>query len=243
MLEATNLIKASLATGRALLRPPHSSEGNVTGVLSPPYLVPIRSLGSNHRGRIATHLLSLGPNDRYLRFGYIAHDEQIQHYVSGLNFERDDIFGIYNRKLELIAMAHLAYSADETCDSCAEFGVSVLASARGRGYGARLFDRAAMHAANDGVRLMFIHALSENEAMLKIARKAGARVERDGSESEAYLQLPLSNFDSRMTEMVDEVVAQTDYRIKSQANQFWRFLAELQAVRQSAIDAQSRTPP
>jgi uncharacterized coiled-coil protein SlyX len=46
-----------------------------------------------------------------------------------------------------------------------------------------------------------------------------------------------------MTEMVDEVVAQTDYRIKSQARQFWRFLAELQEVRQSAIDAQGRTPP
>jgi len=243
MLEATNLIKASLATGRALLRTPRSSEEEGAVARTSPYLVPIRSLGANHRQRIAEHLLSLGPHDRYLRFGYSAQDEQIQRYVDSLNFERDEIFGIYNRKLALLAMAHLAYAPDKSYDSCAEFGVSVLASARGRGYGARLFDRAAMHASNDGISLMFIHALSENEAMLKIARKAGARVEREGTESDAYLQLPPSTLDTRMTEMVEETVALTDYRIKVQAKQFWSFLAEVQAIRQSAIEAQSRTPP
>jgi hypothetical protein len=47
----------------------------------PPLLVPIRSLGANHRGRIAQHLLSLEPQDRYLRFGYAAQDQQIDRYV------------------------------------------------------------------------------------------------------------------------------------------------------------------
>jgi GNAT superfamily N-acetyltransferase len=188
-------------------------------------------------------LLSLSTHDRYLRFGYSAQDEQIHRYVEGLDFERDEIFGIYNRKLDLIAMAHLACAEEESCDSCAEFGVSVLASARGRGYGARLFERAAMHAANEGISLMFIHALSENDAMLKIARNAGARIEREGSESEAFLQLPTSTLDSRMAEMVEQTVALTDYRIKVQAKQFWRVLAEIQAVRQSAINAQSQLPP
>lgn len=246
MLEATNLIKASLEAGREFLRPPHDaqlSEDEVGGVRAPPYLIPIRSLGINHRDRIAIHLLSLGPHDRYLRFGYIAQDEQIRRYVDSLDFERDEIFGIYNRKLDLIAVAHLAYAVDKDCESCAEFGVSVLESARGRGYGARLFDRAAMHAANDGVSLMFIHALSENDAMLSIARKAGARVQREGTESEAFLQLPPSTLDSRMTEMVEETVALTDYRIKVQAKQFWSFLAEVQAVRRGALDARSRKQP
>ena len=73
--------------------------------------MPIRSLGPGHRERIATHLLALDAHDRYLRFGYAANDEQIQRYVDGLDFERDEIFGIYNRKLELIAMAHLAFVA------------------------------------------------------------------------------------------------------------------------------------
>ena len=38
----------------------------------------------------------------------------------------------------------------------AEFGVSVLKAARGRGYGARLFDRAVMHARNEG-RDTYVH--------------------------------------------------------------------------------------
>lgn len=189
-----------------------------------PVVVPIRSLGPAHRGRIAAHLKALDADDRYLRFGYPATDEQIDRYVEGLDFERDDIFGIYNRKLELIAMAHLAYSADHHRTSCAEFGVSVLRKARGRGYGQRLFERAVMHARNEGVQTLFIHALSENHAMLRIASKAGATMERAGSETDAYLRLPPATFDSRVAELLEEQVAQTDYRLKRQAKRFWAFL-------------------
>jgi len=205
-------------------------------------LVPIRSLGANHRARIARHLMALDAHDRYLRFGFFASDEQIQRYVDSLDFERDEIFGIYNRRLELIAMAHLAFSVDADLSACAEFGVSVLRSVRGRGYGARLFDRAIMHARNEGVSRLFIHALSENAAMLKIARNAGAVVERDGSESHAHLRLPIATFDSRLSELMAEQLAQTDYRIKVQAKQFWDVLARLQALRRSAPDEEKNTP-
>ena len=204
-------------------------------------MVPIRSIGPSHNERIAAHLLALSPADRYLRFGYAANDEQIRRYVDGLDYVRDDIFGIYNRKLELIAMAHLAFSTNPELKSCAEFGVSVLAHARGRHYGSRLFDRAVMHARNEGVDMMFIHALSENTVMLNIARKAGATIERDGSESEAYLKLPPADLDSRMTELALEQIAQTDYRLKVQAKQFWDFLAMVQEVRRRVQDSGDKT--
>lgn len=191
-------------------------------------IVPIRSLGPSHRERIAQHLLALEEYDRYLRFGYPATDEQIRRYTDGLNFERDDIYGIYNRKLHLIAMAHVAFSDLPEQARHAEFGVSVLKTARGRGYGARLFERAVMHARNEGVSLMYIHALSENTAMLKIARSAGATVERDGSESEAHLILPSATLTTRLTEMVEDQVAEVDYGIKRQAVNLQNFLADLQ---------------
>ena len=127
---------------------------------------PIRSIGPGERPRIARHLLALDAHDRYLRFGYSASDEHIQRYVDQLDFERDDLFGIYNRRLELIAMAHLALAPSGDYSGCAEFGVSVARHARGRGYGARLFDRAAVTARNEGVSMLFIHVLSENAAML-----------------------------------------------------------------------------
>ncbi len=198
-----------------------------------PVVVPIRSLGRNHRSRIASHLLSLSAQDRYLRFGYSASDEHIQRYVDGLDMERDEVFGIYNRKLELIAMAHLAYPAELSPQAMVEFGVSVLPSARGRGYGARLFDRACMHARNDGISQMLIHALSENTPMLKIARAAGAVVTRDGSESEAHLRLPQPTLDTRITEIVHEQLAQVDYHMKERAHHFRAVLATLQPRRET----------
>ena len=203
-------------------------------------VVPIRSIGAAQLERIQAHLLALDLHDRYLRFGYAANDQQIGRYVASLNFERDELFGIFNRKLELIAMAHLAFSVDPQCRSCAEFGVSVSRQARGRGYGSRLFERAVMHARNEGVSQLFIHALSENTAMLKIARKAGAVIERDGSESEAHLRLPPADFDSRVTELFNEQVALTNYHLKAQAKHFWDALALLQEIRQGVREAREK---
>lgn len=206
-----------------------------------PVLVPIRSLGPAHRSRIATHLLALDADDRYLRFGYTATDEQIGRYVAELDFDRDDIFGIYNRKLELIAVAHLAFSRDPNASSCAEFGVSVLRKARGRGYGSRLFERATIHARNEGVDLLFIHALSENTAMLKIARRAGATLERFGTETEAHLRLPPATLDTRVSELVVEQFAQTDYRVKQQVKSFWDFLAGVRETRDGVREARHKS--
>ena len=206
-----------------------------------PVIVPIRSLGPEHRERISRHLMALNPHDRYLRFGYAAADEHVRRYVDSLDFDRDEIFGIYNRRLELIAMAHLAFSIDPSLTSCAEFGVSVSDHVRGRGYGARLFERAVMHARNEGVQSLFIHALSENTAMLKIARNAGATVERDGSETEAFLRLPAATLDSRMNELVQQHLGFTDYHLKAQAQQFRRFLQGLQEVRQGVQGARAKS--
>lgn len=201
--------------------------------------VPIRSLGPSHRERIRAHLLALDAPDRYLRFGYSATDEHIGRYVESLNFERDEIFGIFNRKLEMLAMAHLARNDTPEYRNCAEFGVSVLKTARGRGYGRRLFDRAVMHARNENVSMVFIHALSENTVMLRIAVNAGAIVKRDGSESEAYLELSAPTLDSRVTELMEEQYAQVDYQFKVQVKHFLDFMAGMQGVaRVTPPDAQ-----
>lgn len=201
-----------------------------SGARTPPTMVPIRSLGVRHRDQIIAHLLELDERDRYLRFGFIANDEQITRYAEGLDFGRDEVFGISNRKLSLIAVAHLAFGSPKRDAGCAEFGVSVTKSVRGRGYGVQLFNRAAMDARNNGVSSMFIHALSENSAMLRIARKAGAVMERHGSETEAYLRLPPASLNSRMTEIVEEHYAQLDYRLKAQARQLQQVLAAVNTI-------------
>ncbi|MEW6703485.1 MAG: GNAT family N-acetyltransferase [Pseudomonadota bacterium] len=192
-------------------RPPAPAEGGFRWV-------PIRSLAERHRARILTHLMALTESDRYLRFGYAASDEQIRRYVEHINFQRDEVFGIFNRRLELIAMAHLAYLDEgESGQATAEFGVSVLPRARGRGYGGRLFDHAVLHARNRGVDTLLIQALSENTAMLHIARSAGARVHREGSESQAVLKLPPEDIASRVGQLLEDRAAELDYQLKRQA--------------------------
>jgi RimJ/RimL family protein N-acetyltransferase len=197
-----------------------------------PTWVPIRSLAPRHRERILGHLLQLPERDRYLRFGYAASDNQIARYVESLDFERDEVLGIFNRRLRLLGMAHLAYlDADDGHPAArAEFGVSVAANARGRGYGQRLFDLAVLHARNRGVQTLLVHALSENTVMLRIARKAGAEVVREGGEAQALLQLPPESFVSHVEQLVETSAAEWDYRFKQQAQRIERLLATLSSL-------------
>ncbi|MBV8037295.1 GNAT family N-acetyltransferase [Roseateles sp.] len=182
--------------------------------------VPIRSLARRHRRRIAEHLLALTPQDRYLRFGYPASDAQIHKYALAIDFGRDEVLGIFNRHLQLIALAHLAYGQSlpgEPGRTMAEFGVSVLPQSRGRGLGRRLFDTAGLHARNRGIDTLFIHALSENRPMLRIATTAGAIVERDGSESAAWLRLPPDSFGSQVEQALARHLGELDFQLKRQA--------------------------
>jgi RimJ/RimL family protein N-acetyltransferase len=204
--------------------------------------VPIRSLSERHRPRVLAHLLSLEPHDRYLRFGYAASDTQIGRYVDLLDFHRDEVFGVFNRRLELIAMAHLAYMTDIPAErNMAEFGVSVITKARGRGYGARLFDHAVLHARNRHVDTMIIHALSENSAMLRIARNAGATVVREGGDSEARLKLPPETLVSHIEALVEGQAAELDYQLKSGAHHVDTLLSMIAEIRDGVAKVRKST--
>jgi GNAT superfamily N-acetyltransferase len=183
--------------------------------------VPIRTLAEHHRERVLTHLLKLDERDRLLRFGHWASDEQIARYVASLDFERDEVFGVFDRRLRLVAMAHLARAqasqdGDRETEHVAEFGVSVLPRQRGRGIGTRLFEHAMMHARNRGVRWMVIHVARENSPMLAIVRRAGAKVQIDGTEAVAELALPDDTIGSQLEELLGHHAADLDYRLKRQ---------------------------
>ncbi|NML13497.1 GNAT family N-acetyltransferase [Azohydromonas caseinilytica] len=190
--------------------------------------VPIRSLAVRHRPLILAHLLTLSESDRYLRFGYAASDAQVQRYVGSIDFGRDEVVGIFDETLALVAVAHLArIDGSAGAAPMAEFGVSVLPRARGRGWGSRLFERAVLHARNWGAQTMIIHALSENTAMLRIARKAGATIERDGGEAQALLRLPPEDAASRMDTLMAQQAGEFDYQLKLQAlrlRQWWQMM-------------------
>jgi len=174
---------------------------------------PVRTLGGHHRARVAEHLLALDDADRMLRFGHLASDERIRHYADQLDFDRDEVFGVFSRRLKLVAMAHLAFDPGR---DTAEFGVSVNARARGRGLGSQLFDHAVMHARNRGAHTMLIHLARDNAAMLGIVRRAGAAVRFEGTDALAELPLPADTLGSQIQELLGHQAGEFDYRVKLQ---------------------------
>ena len=67
--------------------------------------------------------------------------------------------------------------------------------------------------------------------MLKIARKAGATLKRDGAETKALLTVPKGNLKSRLAEIFTDQYAQTNYSIKEDVKNFWYFLRQVQEIR------------
>ena len=207
--------------------PPHDGKDHKSAPVAEPAFkwFPIRSMGPRQRPRIQAHLAALTEHDRYLRFGYAATDAHIGRYVDQLDFDRDEVFGVFNRRLELIAMAHLAYLGhDGETPTSAEFGVSVAPRGRKRGIGARLFECACLHARNRGIDTLIVHALTENSAMLKIARNAGATLERDGPDATARLKLPPEDLGSHLSHLVEMRAGELDYGFKLQAARIDRLL-------------------
>jgi len=158
--------------------------------------LPIR-LRDSDRAALTTHFLALDPDDRRLRFGASLSDHAIRALDERIDFDRDELFGIADDDLRLVAVVHVAFYPAK-----AELGLSVLPGARGRGLGNALFARAVMHLTNRGVREVFVHCLSQNGAMMHLARKNGMRVVQEGPETDAYLALPRATPVSILAEWV-----------------------------------------
>lgn len=187
---------------------------NIT-VPAPWSWVAVRQLGPRHRRMLQTHLLALDDADRLLRFGRVASDEQVRAYVEQMDFDRDLVFGIFNRRLRIVAMAHLAFDPESDPDvAAAEFGVSVLARWRGRSLGAKLFDHAVLHARNRGAGALVLHIARANTPMLAIVRRAGAEVQFDGAEATARMDLPADTLATQIEALLGHRAAEIDYRIK-----------------------------
>lgn len=184
----------------------------------------VKELGERDRRRMLRHFLALNDNDRLLRFGVKLKDEQVEAYVRKIDFERDIVFGVLNRRFQLAGVGHLAFldkhgerEKDTTKDRVAEFGVSVSSSARGQGVGTALFERAAIHCRNSDIDTLYMQCLSSNRTMMHIAKKAGMEIKREYGEADAYLHVPPPSPGSVLQEALQEQVALIDYAVKANA--------------------------
>lgn len=152
-------------------------------------MTPIKLSSDLQRQEVVDHLLSLSREDLRLRFGYTPTDSIIQKYVED-SWEKVDHrwYGIYDADREgLVATLHVAQMDSET----AEFGFTVSTDLRRRGNGDALFKRGITWAKARGVKRVFMHCLSENIAIQRIAKNNGMHVVKMiGGEAEADLALP-----------------------------------------------------
>ena len=171
----------------------------------------IRELSSFELPALERHFLALASEDRRLRFGAGINDFAVSAYVKGIDFQRDAVFGVLDDELRVIGAAHLARS-----NGHAELGVSVLPGQRNRGIGGALLGRAHTHARNWRVHALFMHCLTENSAMMHLARKQRMEIAADTGEADAWLKLAPADASSYMSAVFDERAALYDYVLKSQ---------------------------
>lgn len=165
-----------------------------------------------HRAALIEHFLDLGREDRRLRFGAALADEAIRAYVDRIDFERDGAFGVQDDDLRLLAVVHVANAGEG-----AELGLSVLPAHRGFGLGQALLERAVTHLRNRNARMVYVHCLAENAAMMHIARKSGMRIVFEGGESDARLELTPPNAATLFTEWLSDRQAEGVQALRRQA--------------------------
>lgn len=199
-------------------------------------MVRVKELSERDRRRLLMHFLALGESDRLLRFGTVLPDELVTRYVQKIDFSRDTVLGVYDSKLKLVGVGHLAFAPREALplvtsatvkERVAEFGVSVSESARGLGVGSKLFERAAIHCRNADVDTLYMHCLASNQTMIHIAKKAGMEIHSTYGETDAYLKLLPANPGTVLQEAVEEQVASLDYTLKVNTRAAAKLLSNL----------------
>lgn len=157
-------------------------------------------LRDSDREVLANHFISFDGEDRRLRFGSTISDDGLRAYVARIDFERDGVFAVHDDEgARLLAVIHVALS-----DRSAELGLSVVPECRGQGLGSALFLRAVTYLRNRGTPEVFVHCLTENGAMMHLARKNRMRIVAAGSETDAHLALAPATPHTVFTEWLND---------------------------------------
>ena len=143
----------------------------------------IQRLDEGKRAALVAHFLALPMKDRHLRFGTPFGTTAIASYVDRINFAHDAVFGVHDDRLALVGAAHVAF-----VDDLAEIALSVLPAHRRRGVGSALFRRALAHARGRSVPRLFMHFLSGNAPIMRIARRFGMDIVARAGDASLELQ-------------------------------------------------------
>ena len=141
-----------------------------------------RKLTAKDVSLIVAHLTQFQGEDRRLRFGGMVSDNFIVDYVENSFLYETQWFGIDHIDGYLVAACHAAIN-----DGQAELGCSVNQDYRGQGLAQLMFDRAVTWLRTKGITEVYMHCLTENQAMKHIARKNHMTLASEYGETDALV--------------------------------------------------------
>jgi RimJ/RimL family protein N-acetyltransferase len=151
---------------------------------------------------IIQHIISLPPDDLYLRFGYQVKSEYVASYVTKTledneanSSQQNFWYGIFDGT-KLIATLHVAMG-----DDIAEFAFTTDTEYRGQKIGQLLFARGYQLVTEFQITRIYLACLTQNAAMRHIAKKFGMSVMTHGTDSEASINISYPVPLSRLNEV------------------------------------------
>ena len=144
----------------------------------------MRLLTAQDREQFLSHLLRLGPKGRYYRFSMTQTDDMVRAYVAHTFQSANVSIGYFDQTI-LRGVVEI-HCMDGACQK-AELAFSIEWGYRGKGLGAQLFMAALAEARRRSVRLLHIHCLAHNFAMLALLRRFHAHLQFDENDVSAEL--------------------------------------------------------
>lgn len=190
-------------------------------------MIPRKLKGLKDKELLKQHLYSLEGEDRRLRFGSAVSNTYIRDYVDlSWNDAKNQWFGC-DIDGEIVSACHVAIYNNE-----GELGCSVDEAYRGHGLAQEMFDRAVTYLRTHNIKEVYMHCLTENQAMKHIAKKHNMVVVSCDGETDAKVKVePPSPITIYKDAYLDRV-AIYDMLIRTQSKLYGKWLKSFKYVKE-----------
>lgn len=187
-------------------------------------MVTCRLLSKKELGLYGTYLKNRDRDSLTRYFGVLVSDEVIDKLVNNMvaNEDLHDVLVAENEKLQIVGTIHIARMSDHRV----ELGVMVSEAYRGMGVATEMMEVALLYCRNRGLYDVFMHCMSNNEAIMHLVKKKGLYISPMAGEADAHVTLPHSSI---FTLAWENWIRGSDYAYRLQNERLLTFQKVLEA--------------
>ena len=143
---------------------------------------------------------SLDEESLKMYFGMATSKDYIDSLMSKVNSNKlmHDFIIAEDEDLNIVGVLHLATITEDKM----EIAIAVSPHRRKQGIADKMMTMALTICQNKNKNGIFMHCLSWNKPIVNLVTKYGLKVERDGTDADAYVKLPPAALDSYFKEML-----------------------------------------